>query len=1437
VRSDGTSQAARVLPELDPDFARIDERGSAELIEFARQYAQEVKYFALEDADEARGDWSGFVSGDSSRPHFALFLAFLELLAPARARINTLTRRHLEFFYRDVLRMVRKGARPDTVHVLFELDERAGEVQVPAGTALNAGKDSLGRDLVYCTDRQLVANRAQIARVSALRAQIRRTGIREAAQQYRVSGTKADAFVSMLSIALGQPGPGDPLPVPVYPGNPPATAPQEVTFGVLQDADKLVDSVDTALGMPLFDDFRRLMGLRSARGKDEDDADWQQINDYLNKAGQKRAPGFQLAPKDPKDFDTNLRAALGLTEAEYAVLYNGLSEVKSIDEAYAVYLTRPDVQEFIQTKLYLSLDDFRAMMQIKTRIDIEWADIDRLLVAAGGRKKADFKFEGAAVARDFDAKLTAVATIEPKFDYPGGIDKFFEAFTAVEAYFYMSAERFRYIMSVAIQEQASGADPWSWERVYEIVAAAHGEMIYAQRRAALRAVAQPDPKVQPADAAKALDDMITVTLGERVPAIEAWRSRLGDLGVGASDLAYLEGISKKNEAQPDWARAARILEVAQRNREGLRAPVPEKVEWRDLYPAADARKASLAAQAAAGNLPRWKPFGLGERKRERQPAPPPSFGWAMASPLLWLQEGARTIELLLGFADGPQFDIDDNPFQVELSTAKGWLEAPEVKLAWAMPLEDPKRAGATLPTLTLSMTFAAGQPALAALSREVHGIDTEVPVMRLMLKPQWQENEGCYTTPAYAWLRRRSLVRARLKVSVTGLTSLSIANDETILDAKKPFEPFGMQPATGSRFYLGHPEIVGKKLDALTFNIIWMGAPTNLERHYQNYPDKLKNTSFQAKVSLSDSAVLKEFSGSLGLFAADATTQTSASLTPPADQGNPDTAVNTAAEVTQWNRYIVWELGAPDFQHAAYPVLALQKSLEMAMALSKPSATASDTSKPPANAVDASGAQASASGATQYQVNPPYTPKIKSLTADYQAQAEVVLDAAPGAPAAMHVYHVQPFGYAELKPEGPLPGCPFLPQYDFEGELYIGLHDVAPPQNVSLLFQMAEGSANPDADVAPLQWSYLSANRWIDMHDEGSLLADGTRGFINSGIVELSLKPAQPSTLLPDGLYWLRAAIARAPDGVCDMIEIHPNAVSATFADADNAPDHLVTPLPAGSISAARVPIAGIDRIRQPYTSFGGKMAEADTSFYVRVSERLRHKERALTAWDYERLVLEKFPQLHKVKCLQGDSGAYRREPGTIELIVIPDVRDRLPFDPFGPKAPADLIRDIEAFLADKTPPFANVKVKNAHYVPVKVRCGVRFMPGQDEGYCRRRLNEELNRFLSPWAYEDGADLVIGGSVYANSIINFIDSRDYVDYLFQFKLFTSEDGGNEFKQVAEDEHGYRASTARPDGVLVAARQHEFDVTSQADYRVEGFSGVNYMRIELDFIVS
>ena len=116
-------------------------------------------------------------------------------------------------------------------------------------------------------------------------------------------------------------------------------------------------------------------------------------------------------------------------------------------------------------------------------------------------------------------------------------------------------------------------------------------------------------------------------------------------------------------------------------------------------------------------------------------------------------------------------------------------------------------------------------------------------------------------------------------------------------------------------------------------------------------------------------------------------------------------------------------------------------------------------------------------------------------------------------------------------------------------------------------------------------------------------------------------------------------------------------------------------------------------------------------------------------------------------------------------------------------------------------------------------------------------MNDELNRFLSPWAYEEGAEIEIGGRIYANVIINFLEERSYVDYVANITLFSSEDHGKTFRPVLPSaDEGYWVQTDRPDGILVAAQQHEIDLIAGAGYEEQVFTGINYMKIDLDFIV-
>jgi hypothetical protein len=457
-----------------------------------------------------------------------------------------------------------------------------------------------------------------------------------------------------------------------------------------------------------------------------------------------------------------------------------------------------------------------------------------------------------------------------------------------------------------------------------------------------------------------------------------------------------------------------------------------------------------------------------------------------------------------------------------------------------------------------------------------------------------------------------------------------------------------------------------------------------------------------------------------------------------------------------------------------------------------------------------------------------------------------------------------------------------------EGMLFIGLENAKPLQSLSLLFQFAEGSAeDEDNDPPAIHWSYLTNNEWRPMLGE-DVVADGTFGFQTTGIVKLNI-PADATnnnTIITTGLYWLCASVSENSNRIPQLIDVVTQAAEAIFIDNDNDQTHFDTSLPKGSINKLNVAVAAISKVTQPFASFDGKHKEVGKEFYTRVSERLRHKARAITPWDYEHLVLDRFPVIYKVKCIthtdpnclcrtatrknvntktyqvvynvdsnfddaakaviesvtkelqsntqllvtltaygntpeeiKGASnmdeavkkqlmsvgiGASRITtntatngtirtiditisgytvstdtiaccgpqiaPGHVLLVPIANLKNRNSINPLQPKTGRRVLLEIEAYLKNLTSPFVKVHAKNPVYEQVIVAFKVKFYSGTDKGFYLKKLNEEIVAYLTPWAFDENAEVKFGQKIYASSIINFIEERPYVDFITDFLM-------------------------------------------------------------------
>jgi hypothetical protein len=181
---DGTNQAQRFLKALKFSYIQIDERSFPDILKFFEEFARLVQFYNFHD--EKEGNWSTFYSLatdsinegsikkylrdllSSNDPHLALTIVFILLFRYAQNHINTLTKKHIEFYYKEILQLKEKPATPDQVHVVFTIAKHLDKYLVPKGTELSAGKDATGKSLFYKTLFDTTVNKAKIEKLKTL---------------------------------------------------------------------------------------------------------------------------------------------------------------------------------------------------------------------------------------------------------------------------------------------------------------------------------------------------------------------------------------------------------------------------------------------------------------------------------------------------------------------------------------------------------------------------------------------------------------------------------------------------------------------------------------------------------------------------------------------------------------------------------------------------------------------------------------------------------------------------------------------------------------------------------------------------------------------------------------------------------------------------------------------------------------------------------------------------------------------------------------------------------------------------------------------------------------------------------------------------------------------------------------------------------------------
>jgi len=405
--------------------------------------------------------------------------------------------------------------------------------------------------------------------------------------------------------------------------------------------------------------------------------------------------------------------------------------------------------------------------------------------------------------------------------------------------------------------------------------------------------------------------------------------------------------------------------------------------------------------------------------------------------------------------------------------------------------------------------------------------------------------------------------------------------------------------------------------------------------------------------------------------------------------------------------------------------------------------------------------------------NPPYTPQIQAMTMDYQASADVN---------DIDLIHLYPFSNT-YKAETITLEPSLFARFCEEGTLFIGLKSLRPPINLSLLFQLAEATADSEAKPAKVRWHFLDNNIWKELRTGFEVLSDGTKGLTATGILKLALPEnmSKINSVMPAGLHWIKATVGGNSRTVSETTVIRTQAMVATFqinAALETATARLVRALPPGSVGKLLVADPAVKSVQQPFDSFGGRLPELEGGYYQRVSELLRHKGRAIQKWDYERLVLEKFEQVYKAKCInhsfQTDAHLYENDvpyaPGYVLLALIPDLRILQAGNSFEPKVPASLLNETDQYFSRIISPFVRFKAVNPRYEKIHFCITVRLVHGKDEQFYKEKLKSDLRIFLAPWAIGKYDKLTFGQCVYRSDILRFLEQTGYIDFVRRLEM-------------------------------------------------------------------
>lgn len=806
-----------------------------------------------------------------------------------------------------------------------------------------------------------------------------------------------------------------------------------------------------------------------------------------------------------------------------------------------------------------------------------------------------------------------------------------------------------------------------------------------------------------------------------------------------------------------------------------------------------------------------------------------STGIVVASRVLWLSAGDRSIQLtfddmLYSSMQAANIALDALPdyFDVYLSTADG-----EVLLT------GDNVSGVSSPAPGIAIFI---DPLFAPIAGLTAPSDPQLTLPYVRLEVKTDATSGDMLN----WEALSSLIfnQVTVAVTVTGLTPSAVRSDASIVDPLAPFEAFGSSPRLGSRFIFTHPELATKQTSQINLSFEWLDRPSDWLGYYGPYQDYLRvqdpDGNYDAwpnpQVTLTNPYHTSSAQGIL-----DAASET-LDFTLGTNTFYPDNLQLPLVETLtdndnplQWPYWFSLEIQGNDLGHGIYSQTSEYFSiLYSQQVLDEVTATDTTTETPALTNTNLM------IEANWVSVPLPYTPQAKSLTLGYSANVDILV-ADAGETADHRLLHDHPAGLQAANQSQTAQAYRLLPEISSNGYLYLGFTGFTAPQELSVLFEVESVDNTNVGTDTQVRWRYLDDSGWqifstdrqSASSDSGLILVDETRELLESGVITFSVpSTAQTATGFPgDNRLWLQCSINRLADNnaprYTELLGTYAQGATVSLVDGSYAASHYESGLAAETITGPVSEILNLAEAQQPFASKNAVVAETDAAFAIRSAERIRHRARAWSLWDYEHLVLAEFPHIFWTRCYRDATTT----PYQVAVDIVPKVNDTTVLKP---KAPLYLNDEVKTYLQKLAPPYVTVDVRSPLFEEVELDVIVSMVSGYDPGIVLQQLNTVINETLSPWTTTLNTHEGLSSVIHLTEVTAIIESQPYIDVVVNISAQTSLEGADWVTQTSKDIH-----TSDSKAILVPAENHQIRTLEQASVV---YDGISVMEIEFDFIV-